>query len=54
MTALFIGGRKGERADGIAPWWRGKSILSREATLILCMNHKADIAGHIHLILKLY
>lgn len=23
MTALFIGGRKGERADGIARWWEG-------------------------------
>lgn len=43
MTALFIGGHKGERPDGISRGW-GESILSSKAMLILYMIHTTDIA----------
>lgn len=49
MTALFIGGREGEKPDGISRGWGVEgvvgSILSSKALLIHYMNHMADIAA---------
>lgn len=41
VTALFIGGHKGETPDGICKGW-GQSILSRPVTVILYMIHSTD------------